>query len=215
MTFSGSILGYDPGGNNSHGVAHCKFEAGVPTSIEIKTCFSAEEVLEFAASISDLRVVGVDTLTAWSTSKSGWRPADLYLRNLYKPIIHSITSPNSLAGSMGINGMAVLVDLKLSAPQITVSETHPKVLYYALTKEKYDYVHNSAAMDSRLSDWLGIGVTTKNDHEWDAAVSALAAYRGITGQWLDDLHQKQLESNGRLIWPCGKTFYWWPNAATS
>lgn len=212
MAFTGSVLGYDPGGNGAHGVALCQFDAGLPTAVRVDTLSSAEDVIEFAKSVQDLKVVGVDTLTVWTTSKSGWRPADIFLRKTYRPIVHSITSPNSLAGSMGINGMAVLIELKALFPKILISETHPKALYYALTKEKYDYVSNQAAMDCRLGELLGVSVATKNDHEWDAAISVFAAFKGVVGQWSADLHGLQVEESGRYIWPCGKTFYWWPTS---
>ena len=52
---------------------------------------------------------------------------------------------------------------------------------------------------------------TSNDHEWDAAISAYALLMGITGAWKTDLHELQPEDNCRIVKPCGKTFYYWPN----
>lgn len=112
---------------------------------------------------------------------------------------------------MGINGMAVLIEVAKALPAITVSETHPKVLYYALTGQKYDYDGISDDMDRFLSDELGgLNLETANDHEWDAAVSAYAVLMGITGTWKHDLHRLPMEDNCRMIDPCGKTFYYWP-----
>ena len=210
MSFSGIILGYDPGGNGNHGVAACRFETGIPLEIEISTCESVEDVLSFAEAVENLKAIGIDTLTCWGAGQSGWRPADLILRQHYKSIIHSVTSPNSLAGSMGLNGMSVLIGLRHRDSALVISETHPKVLYFALTGTKYDYVNRHAEMDRLLSSWLNIEVKTKNDHEWDAVVSILAALKGLNGDWHTDLHAISAVGDGRLIRPCGDSNYWWP-----
>jgi len=93
-----------------------------------------------------------------------------------------------------------------------LSETHPKVLYYALTQKKYNYNENSNEMDRYLSTQLdGLDLRTSNEHEWDAAVSAYALFMGITGMWKYDLHKLAIENNERIVKPCGKTFYFWPS----
>jgi hypothetical protein len=93
----------------------------------------------------------------------------------------------------------------------TITETHPKVLYWALEGRKYDYKSNSAQMDSKLSRRLGIEIHTSNDHEWDAAVSALAALRGMSGDWPHDLFLEEEADGARLVRPCGPVHYWWPD----
>lgn len=219
MKFTGSILGYDPGGKNAHGVALFSFKEGKLMTQKIETVNTSEEVLTFIENepALDLTAIGIDTLTCWFTGKSGWRPADLFLRSHYKSIIHSITSPNSLFGSMGINGMAVLIALKSSHPDLVISETHPKVLYYALSNQKYNYSNNAAAMDKLLSELFNAKITTQNDHEWDAVLSIYAALKGITQEWTQDLHNPEIDSKtdpeitGRYIKPCGDSSYWWPN----
>lgn len=80
-------------------------------------------------------------------------------------------------------------------PVINITETHPKVLYYALINEKYDYQNNHVVMDSLLSDLLKTTITTNNDHEWDAGISVYAAINGILGKWETDLHQLNLSQN--------------------
>ena len=111
---------------------------------------------------------------------------------------------------MGLNGMAVLSSIRSSKPSIRVTETHPKVLHWALTRAKYDYSKSAAAMDAQLSHRLGIEVSTRNDHEWDATVSALAALMGETGSWKHDLFLEQAADTGRLVFPSGPAHYWWP-----
>ena len=56
--------------------------------------------------------IGVNTLTAWSTGRAGWRPADRWLRYRYPEVRNSVASPNSLFGSMALNGMSVLMSLR-------------------------------------------------------------------------------------------------------
>jgi hypothetical protein len=46
---------------------------------------------------------------------------------------------NGLAGSMGLNGMSVLIAARHKYPDVSVVETHPKVLYWALANKRYDY----------------------------------------------------------------------------
>ncbi|WP_193161212.1 DUF429 domain-containing protein [Microbulbifer hainanensis] len=208
--FSGTILGYDPGGNRAHGVAAATYVKGELVDIQIKTLKTAEEVLGFAENIRDLKAVGIDTFTCWSTGESGWRPADRWLRQSYPTVTHSIASPNSLYGSMGINGMAVLVALRTRNKELAVTETHPKVLFHALTGRKYNYEVLKADMEQMTSECLGMDIKTVNDHEWDAALSAYAAFAGLSQHWNQDLHQLETTADERLVTPCGPTHYWWP-----
>jgi len=102
-------IGYDPGGNNSHGFALLRIKDNVAIEVEIKTLDTAESIL---AQISNRDVigVGVDTLSCWCTGDCGWRPADIWLRKKYPEVRNSVMSPNTLSGSMGINGMLVLIE---------------------------------------------------------------------------------------------------------
>jgi hypothetical protein len=207
----GTIAGYDPGGNGSNGFAVLRICDGKPASISVTTLSNSEAVINEIRTNSVLGL-GVDTLSCWCTGDSGWRPADLWLRKRYPAVRNSIMSPNTLSGSMGINGMSVLVETASSSGSITLSETHPKVLYYALTQQKYNYRESRAEMDSFLSNVLGgINIRTSNDHEWDAVISAYALLMGMTGVWKNDLHELQPEDNSRIVKPCGKTFYYWPD----
>jgi hypothetical protein len=208
---NGTIAGYDPGGNNANGFALLRIHDSKPVSISVKTLSNAEAVINEIGT-NNVLGLGVDTLSCWSTGRSGWRPADLWLRKRYPAVRNSIMSPNTLSGSMGINGMSVLVEAASSSGTITLSETHPKVLYYALTQEKYDYRKSHAEMDGFLSNMLGrLDIRTSNDHEWDAAISAYALLMGITGAWKTDLHELRPEDNCRIVKPCGKTFFYWPS----
>lgn len=111
---------------------------------------------------------------------------------------------------MALNGMSVLISLRNKNPDVRVVETHPKVLYWAMANKKYDYRSMRADMERMLCQALAVSLTTSNEHEWDAALSALAAARGYLGAWTTDLHALPVEEGERLISPCGRTNYYWP-----
>jgi hypothetical protein len=229
-SFSGLIAGYDPGGDHKHGLAILTIESGACKAVKTfgpesarrsksgAALHSVRDVLTALNEVGPIAAIGVDTLARWSTSQGGWRQADKLLRNDYgageggKGVALSVTAPNSLYGSMSLNGMMVLLELRKKWPSIHITETHPKVLYYAKTNKKYDYPVTRLEMDERLSKWLGHPegfVATKNDHEWDAVVSAYAAWMGFSGQWKRDLFQNPESAD--LVSPAGQdVHYWWP-----
>lgn len=206
----GLAFGYDPGGNGAQGVALLRFEGGRVISLSTQLEETTEDVFVTLAGLDSLAAIGVDTLTCWSTGPGAWRPADLWLRKKYPAALNSVMTPNRLSGSMGLNGMCVLIEARKLLQDIQITETHPKVLYNALFGKKYDYGSSARTMDTELSGLLGISVHTKTEHEWDAAISAFAAFQGILGRWTYDLHSLPLTSGARLIHPCGKTNYFWP-----
>ena len=172
---NGFIAGHDPGGNDAHGLAIAKYENGVCTELVTRTEPNAEAVIQCLESKSGLLAIGVDTLVCWATGSAGWRPADKWLIEQYPDVANSVMNPNYLPGAMSINGMAVILSLRKKWPSLRVTETHPKVLYYALTGEGYDYAANQQEMNDELAEWLGCEVNPNNDHEFDAALSVYAA----------------------------------------
>jgi len=127
---TGLIVGYDPGGDGAHGIALLSLDAGRTTSVVTKTFDTTEAVIAYVERFSAVLALGVDTLTCWSTGPGGWRPADRWLRARYEAVRNSVMTPNGLAGSMGINGMSVLLAMRAKYPRVIVVETHPKVLYW-------------------------------------------------------------------------------------
>lgn len=81
---NGVIAGYDPGGNGANGLALLFISDGLITTVESETVETAQDVLNRLLEFDDLLGIGVDTLTKWSTGKSGWRDADLTLRAKYR-----------------------------------------------------------------------------------------------------------------------------------
>lgn len=211
MLRTGTVIGYDPGGNGKHGVACAAIQDGNILNVTTSTFPAVEDVIALILNSKTPLGIGVDTLTCWATGASGWRPADRWLRKRYDCLRNSVAAPNSLYGSMCVSGMALLVVVRQAFPQLFVTETHPKVLYYELHRERYDYNGpKKALMDKSLSQLLGVEVAPRNDHEWDAAVSTLPVLRGLDGSWPRNLHALPMDCDGRLISPCGKTAYVWP-----
>lgn len=208
---TGSLIGYDPGGNGHHGLAILSIEAGQPRSIQIETCATVEHVLRRLEPIEDLCGAGVDTLTCWSTGPSGWRPADRWMRQAYPTnVSRSVTSPNSLYGSMSLSGMSVVHSLRQLNPGLPISETHPKVIYAVLWGRRYDYTRDSRWMDDALASVLGLEIRTSNDHEWDAGIAAFSMLSALRGEWQHDLHQLDPNPDERILFPAGPTQYVWP-----
>jgi hypothetical protein len=80
MPINGGIVGYDPGGNGSHGVAELEIEHDRCVHATVLSLETAEDVLRWILRSNNLVWLGVDTLATWSTGPSGWRTADLFLR---------------------------------------------------------------------------------------------------------------------------------------
>lgn len=209
---SGTVIGYDPGGNARHGLAELLVTKAGIVGVATSTHETTESVVDQVLGIKDLIGFGVDTLTRWSTGPSGWRPADRWLIENYPKVVKSVVNPNALRGSMALSGMAVLMHTRERWPKLVVTETHPKVLFHALRKKrsKYNYKSAGATMTKWLGRTCGVVMTCANDHEWDAAISAYAVVQGLTGAWARDLHTLPQLEDERAVEPCGATHYWWP-----
>lgn len=206
-----TILGYDPGGNGEHGVAALSIDdSHKPLNLVTATCKTAIEVTNWFAQFDKPLGIGIDTLTKWATGQSGWRPADLWLRAKYPDVSHSVVSPNSMRGSMAIGGMTVKCWFFSRNPKAVISETHPKVLYYALSQRKYDWANASSEMVDFLSERIGTSCQSRNDHEFDGAMSCYAVLEHLRGSWTNNLHTMSDARCGVYIEPFGNSIYVWP-----
>ena len=215
IRLTGTVVGYDPGGNCKHGFATGTVREGALVSVSTKTLRHAEEVVASILDIETLLGLGIDTLTCWGTGHSGWRPADRWLRKQYPEVQQRILAPNGLYGAMSVNGMAVLVAVRRACPGIFITETHPKVLYHALFKQPYHFDGpTKSEMSENLNQLLAVkeNVAPQNEHEWDAAISIHAVVNGLKGSWQRDLHALSTNCHERLVQPCGTTEYLWPES---
>ncbi len=201
-----NYLGFDPGGDKSTGVALLTIEDG---SVRCTTdCVdSVDAALKWSSdklSNNSPDAAGFDTYLFWETVKGGWRPADCWLRTKYFKVRDSVFCSNSARGAMAIQGMALAIRLKERWPLVGLIETHPKVLYYALSGHKYKWPGN---MRKWLLDQMDCTSTEiSNDHCWDAAISAWAAFKGHTRCWPHNLRA----GSKAPIEPAGSCAYWWP-----
>jgi hypothetical protein len=222
------IIGYDPGGNGAHGAAVMEVKEGngrwEPTSIQVRELSTLSEALawmEEAYRGGRIVAAGVDTLTEWNGGRSGFRPADQFLKATYPEVAQQVLAPNSLFGSMGVNGAGFLKHLqpRFQADCTMITEAHPKVCVYALTGRRYKWAEDGERLREWLLNALGVGGSTdirfgKRDHCFDAAMVVLAALRGINRDWRLDLHDlPDADYSGRVRF-CGKTHYWWPQPLT-
>lgn len=216
------FLGYDPGGANNHGVAAITTnEGGVPQNVAVNCVATAEAAFTWLlahAAGTPPDGLGIDTLTKLCTGTGGWRPADDLLRQAYPQVQNSVASPNFLFGAMGLNGLTVGRTAREQWPALVISETHPKVLYHALSTGIYSGVPLAQRTQTLLA-WLGpqppqlVGQINSDD-KWDALISAFAVMKGVLGTWAPDLHLTPVTPlrHGRYVAPCGPTNYYWPIA---
>ena len=212
MTTTWKIVGYDPGGNDTHGVAALLVADGQPIQLSFSTVRNAEAAVQWFTAEGIPRAAGIDTLTVLSTGDSGWRPADRWLRARYPEVQNSVVNPNYLQGAMALNGLAVMDSLRSACNSVLITETHPKVLYFCLSGLRYDYKANRDAMNTHISAWTGLTVDTANGHEWDAVVSCFAVFEGMLGRWPGDLHRLPKATGESLVQPVGPSHYYWPTS---
>lgn len=202
------FLGYDPGGDAANGVSVFAIQGGAracATSL-VESVDAALHWFEERLGGREPTALGIETYLFWETGTGGWRAADHWLREQYPTVRSSVFCSNSAAGSMAIQGMALAIAAKRRWPNVRLAEAHPKVLYFCLTSKKYEW-------PTDMRDWLAHETSVSpeqpvgTEHEWDALLSAWAAYQGSQGLW-----QRDLRSLSRsAIEPAGPVSYWWPN----
>lgn len=206
-----TILGYDPGGNGGHGVAALSVDDSyTPIEIVSETQRTVDAAIGWFSQLVNVAGIGIDTLTKWATGESGWRPADLWLRESYREVALSIAAPNSLRGSMVIGGMVVKGWFHSRHPKALISETHPKVLYFALKNQKYDWERSSGEMLGFLSEQLSISVEARDEHQFDSAMSCYAVLEHLRGHWKKNLHADPSGMCESCVERFGESIYAWP-----
>jgi hypothetical protein len=208
---SALVFGFDPGGIDRFGCA-----AWWPESGELK-CASlsyVDEVLHWARQVADgvtPCAAGLDTLLFWQTGPSGWRGADEWLRARYRAVQASVMHPNGLQGSMSIQGPCLAFGLRDLWPNLPLNETHPKVLWASLYSWEYPRIWPEATGPALWCEAVGMPVDALGDeHQLDAALSAWAAWQGVSGAWahnlFDEVARRQTRPNRTFV--DGVTYYW-------
>jgi hypothetical protein len=207
------ILEFDPGGKKHRNGAAIWRAGSKPVSKSFDCVDTTLDWFERELGEDHPTAAGIDTLLCWQTGPGGLREPDRRLQAKYRAVRSSIVAPNSLYGSMAIQGMAMAIRLRKNWPDIKLNETHPKVLYFAQTNRKYnfcdDLVRWLCEREECFVDW-----TPANEHEWDALISAWATYKGISGKWITDLMPPARDP----LFPAGPgpaTYFWPPDVSNA
>lgn len=114
----------------------------------------------------------------------------------------------------GRAGATLAVRLRSLWPDITLTETHPKVLWAHLeTGIRYP---RNLGEDTAAVDWLANAadaeMSPKNEHEFDALLSAWAAAQGLRRVWTRDLvRERAHRQRGENVMLVPNVHYYWPD----
>jgi predicted nuclease with RNAse H fold len=211
-------IGFDPGGVGTFGWAVAESKATrTPRIIAIGKAPNAKIAVDTAISFVDasshLAAVGIDAPLFWSST--GVRRADATVRREMHRL--GCLSPggtvqqlNSLRGACLVQGVTAAVLIRARAPDVLVTETHPKALLWLLGLASSE----RAARDVRLPElapYITTDVPEVSEHERDAVISciAAAAFHKRTPGWTD-LAEGEPE---RVDVVPGTVGYWIPNPA--
>jgi hypothetical protein len=114
------FLGFDPGGANKFGVAILQSH-----DVRASVCSGIREAVSWALDKCQGAIpvaAGIDTLLHWSSSSTGLRAADTWLRARYPDAKKSVVSPNALYGAMTIGGMGLALELRRVWPSIRLNK---------------------------------------------------------------------------------------------
>jgi len=206
------ILGFDPGGKS--GVALLRAGGNEPPSLRWGTVASVDAAVDWYLVHLNGSIptgIGIDAPLSWETGPCGWRGPDFWLKRHYPAVAGSVVSTNSAYGAMAVQGIALALRLSRRIEKaLALNETHPKVLYYALSGATYP---KDLLMPAAVSDWLfsrmGISAVEPGPittDEWDAMISAWATCQGLSGCWKHDL----VGSSPDTLFPAGSATYFWP-----
>ncbi len=178
-------------------MAILQIDADGQTEASVETCDCVDEALAWVRSVVEasgepsLTAMGIDSYLSWASGPAGWRPMDLFLRERYPAVMNSVLSSNSASGSMAVQGMALALRLPELWPDTRLNETHPKVLFHALSRLPYS---PGRAMNQWLLEQFNPPLTVPiyDEHQWDALLSAWATWMGMKGSW-DVLVQRELD----------------------
>ena len=122
------ILEFDPGGKKHRNGAAIWRAGSKPVSKSFDCVDTTLDWFERELGEDHPTAAGIDTLLCWQTGPGGLREPDRRLQAKYRAVRSSIVAPNSLYGSMAIQGMAMAIRLRKNWPDIKLNETHPKVI---------------------------------------------------------------------------------------
>ena len=198
-------VGYDPGGRGKFGAAALREAGGSLTLTASEIVASVSGAVEFARGLGRSPVAAaIDAPLTWPTGPDRFRQVDRKLRSWYPSHKNRVMAPNSLMGSVVVQGPALAMALTERFPSIVISEAHPKLTCVALGL--------LGIPAHQIFGRLGIeGTPSWNDDLLDAVVAAYvawAAHNEAPG-WANLL--RQIDDRD-LLYPLGETrsVYYFP-----
>ena len=199
-------VGADPGGENNFGLAFLD-AAGMP--LDCATVSSVDEAVEKIVQKGAPLALGIDAPMWWTAREKGWRKADERLRDKYSDVSESVLSINSLRGAALVGGMMLALRIWETFPDTRITETHPKVLLYALEP--------ALELERRESSFFErFDIPTdcwRDEHQRDATIGAVCAREGFEGRWTFDLarhcHDSEQDPSSYCLAPM---HYFWPES---
>ncbi len=208
------ILGFDPGGKSGVAIGRLQGRKIALETASVASVRDAEEWFSETTRGDVPAIVGIDAFLSWSTLKGGWRPCDRLLRERYPKARNSVLCTNSAYGAMAIQGIAFALRARSRWPDAEINEVHPKVLMHALRPES-KYPRTWPSRESRSAcKWLHSVKCTfpkgppRDEHEFDAALSVWASYRGCSGAWTSDLARVSMPDSE--VHPIEDVHFYWP-----
>jgi hypothetical protein len=208
------VFGFDPGGSQAG--FGCAMLDTVSNSCTARTVYSVDEAIEWATSFSLVPdAAGIDTLLFWQSTRSGWRGADRFLRKAYPEVSQSVVPANALYGSMAVQGAVLAHRLRERWPEIKLTETHPKVLWAHYSRDTpYPREWGVGEPETARAFKKQCGLASaepRDEHQFDALLSAWAAAQAFDGRWAHDLsYEKAEDQTGDNISVVSKVHYYWP-----
>jgi len=195
-------VGVDPGGADNYGVAIIQGRR-----CQTRRLNSTQEAIEWVSEVMRDDVpagVGVDSPLWWSAGPASLRKADERIRCKTTGVTHSTAQAiNSLRGSVLAQGMMFVDLIRRRCPNVPVTESHPKAVLKAMTRESWEGLFASIETSIHLD--------SEPDHERDAIIAALCAREGFEKRWTCDLSQVRdsNEQDPSQHW-LGPVHYFWP-----
>ena len=194
----GYWVGADPGGIGNFGLAFVDGSGQLCCS----TVSSVDEAAKQIVATGEPLGLGIDAPMWWSASRGGGRKVDERLRKRYGIPSGTVQSANSLRGAALVGGALLALRVREKFPSTRITESHPKALLFARELDETSF----AARFEIPKAW-------SNEHERDAAISAVCAREGFERRWLTNLAEERdsFEQDPQGYW-LKPVFYFWPEA---
>lgn len=194
-------MGADPGGADKFGLATIDAHGGMVCN----TVSSVDEAIEF---ITAMKItpsgLGIDAPMWWSSGNGGGRKVDEKIRSKYGIHPGTVQSVNSLRGAALVGGALLAFRIRRAyAQDIGVTEAHPKALLLAL----------DLSWEAFACKYSVPTHSCRNEHERDAAISAVCAREGFKKRWHTDLAgDRHLSEQDIQSYWLSPMHYFWPEA---